>query len=89
MKILVPTYKRAGNVLIRKWLTDAILCVHEFEYMQYRDKEGGEIVVIPDELRGNMAKIRNFMLNYGFAQDENIMMMFMDSAIWKRANRSK
>jgi len=75
MIILVPSYKRAGEVLTRRWLHDAVLCVHEFEYMEYRDKEGGEIVTMPDNIRGNMARIRNWMLDYGFSKDDHVVMM--------------
>lgn len=75
MIILVPSYKRAGEVKTRKWLKNCVLCVHEFEAEAYREREGGEIAVIPDSLRGNMARVRNWMLDYGFARDPWVVMM--------------
>ena len=55
MKIYVPSYKRAGDVLTRKVIPDSILAIHEFEKDDYKEKEGGELLIIPDELRGNIA----------------------------------
>lgn len=75
MIFLVPSYKRAGAVEVRKWLKSCVLCVHEFEAGEYREKEGGEIAVIPDALRGNMARIRNWMLAFGYSQDERVVML--------------
>ena len=63
MKIFIPSYKRAGNVKTRKTLGCGILVIHEFEEKEYKNKEGGELLVIPDELRGNIAKVRNYILN--------------------------
>mgnify|MGYP006405088309 FL=1 len=63
MKIYVPSYKRAGDVLTRKVIPDSILAIHEFEKDDYKKKEGGELLIIPDDLRGNIAKVRNFILD--------------------------
>lgn len=79
MKILIPSYKRAGRVKVRKWLEEAVICCHEFEEVEYRDFEGGEIAVIPDHLRGNMANIRNWMLEYGYQTDHQLV--FMDDDV--------
>lgn len=74
MIILVPSYKRPGNVATRAIFPDSVLCVHEFEAEQYKEMSGGSIAVIPDDLRGNMAKVRNWMLRYGFEQDDEVIM---------------
>ncbi len=63
MRVISPSYKRAGSVEVRKWLPDTILAVHEFEADEYRDREGGAIVALPDSARGNMAKVRNAILD--------------------------
>ena len=63
MKIVVPSYKRAGNVLTRKVFPDSILAVHEFEADIYKDKNGGSILIIPDTLKGNIARVRNYILD--------------------------
>ena len=73
MKVFIPTYKRAGDVLTRKTLDGGILVCHEFEEKDYREKEGGEIMVVPDDLRGNIAKVRNFILEN--AGSDRIVMM--------------
>jgi len=75
MVILVPSYKRAGAVFIRKWLPSAVLCVHEFEAEDYKLMEAGKLAIIPDALRGNMSRVRNWMLEYGFERDEHVVMM--------------
>ena len=73
MKIYIPSYKRAGKVKTRKTLDGGILAIHEFEEKDYRNNEGGELLVIPDELRGNIAKVRNYILDN--TNDDEIVMM--------------
>ncbi len=73
MKIYVPSYKRAGDVLTRKVIPDSILAIHEFEEKDYKKNDGGELLVIPDELRGNIAKVRNYILDN--ANDDKIVMV--------------
>ena len=63
IKFYSPSYKRAGNIDVTKWL-DAVLCVHEFEEKEYRNFHDNELMVLPDSLRGNMAKVRNFILEH-------------------------
>jgi len=63
MLLVSPSYSRAGNVLTRKWLPEVVLAVNESQEDEYRDREGGEIMVIPDRYRGNMSKIRNHILD--------------------------
>ena len=62
MLIVSPSYKRAGKVQIREWLPDVTLAVHEFEAAEYKKKNGGNIMILPDSLKGNMAKVRQFIL---------------------------
>jgi len=47
--------------------------VHEFEERKYRDIEKGKIVVIPDNLQGNISKVRNWILDH--EKDPEIVMM--------------
>lgn len=68
-----PSYKRAGMVKTRKLFPDAVLVVNENERDEYLEKEGGEILAHPDNIRGNMSKVRNFILDK--AEDEEIIMM--------------
>lgn len=73
MKIFIPSYKRAGTVKTRLTLNGGVIVCHEFEYDEYMEKEGGEILAIPDELKGNIAKVRNWILDN--ANDDEIVMM--------------
>jgi len=73
IKIFSPSYKRANKPKITEWLRSVILAVHEFEAEEYRKFNDNELLVIPDPLRGNMAKIRNFILDSSDA-DTTVMM---------------
>ena len=73
MKIYIPSYKRAGKVKTRETLGTGILAVHEFEAEDYEMKEGGEMLILPDSLKGNIAKVRNFILDS--ANDDDVVMM--------------
>ena len=66
MKIIVnvPTYKRAGMIETFDLLPKANYWVHEFEVDNYRQAHKGiRIKVLPDGLRGNVASVRNHILN--------------------------
>lgn len=63
MLIVSPSYKRAGKVKVREWMPDIVLAVHEFEVDEYREKSGGDLLVLPDSARGNMARVRNAILD--------------------------
>ena len=73
MKIVIPSYKRSKDVPSRKTIPNSILAIHEFEEEEYRKEQGGELLVIPDSLRGNIAKVRNYILDN--IDDEKIVMM--------------
>lgn len=60
MKIIAPSYKRAKSVLTHKILPDVVYAVHEFEADEYR-YEGYDVLVLPDEERGNIARVRNWI----------------------------
>ena len=64
ISIITPSYKRANNVKARcVFGNNLIIACHEFEAEEYKKwNPDNKILVIPDELRGNMAKVRNFML---------------------------
>lgn len=65
ISIITPSYKRADNVKARAVFGDRlIIACHEFEADEYRKwNPDNKIMVIPDSERGNMAKVRNFMLS--------------------------
>jgi hypothetical protein len=62
MKIYSPSYKRAKGVKTHRILPDVIYCVHEFEAEEYI-KLGYNVEVMPDSIRGNIARVRNYILD--------------------------
>lgn len=80
-RIVCPSYRRAGQVLTRRLFPEAVLMVHTAEEDEYREKEGGEIVVLPDATRGNMAKVRNAMLDWAWSQTDVDQLVMLDDDI--------
>ena len=74
MKIITPSYKRAGDMkTVNIFGDDLIIAVHEFEIGEYqKEYPRNEFLQIPDSERGNMAKVRNFILN-SYVNEEIIM----------------
>ena len=62
MKIYAPSYKRHKGVKTHKIIKDIIYCVHEFEAEDYK-KLGYNIEVMPDSIKGNIARVRNYILD--------------------------
>jgi hypothetical protein len=62
MNIYAPSYKRAKGVKTHKIIKDVIYCVHEFEADDYK-KLGYNVEVMPDSIKGNIARVRNYMLD--------------------------
>ena len=70
MKILSPSYKRANDVLTHLWLPGVAYCVHSFEVEEYRAAlPGVKILEIPDDLRGSIARARNWCLDQAKGKD--------------------
>ncbi len=63
IKVFCPSYKRPGNVKVAGWIPEAVICVHEFEAAEYRKHHSNDLLILPDSLRGNMARVRNFILD--------------------------
>jgi len=62
VEFISPSYKRAGNTKTNLWCDDLIMAVHEFEAQGYIDA-GCNVRVLTDDCKGNMAKVRNEMLD--------------------------
>lgn len=71
MKIFAPSYKRVDGVKTHKLIPDIIYCVAEFEAQKYIDK-GYNVEVIPNEVQGNVARVRNYMLKH-FVKDKGLI----------------
>ena len=71
MNIYAPSYKRSEGVKTHKIIPDIIYCVHEFEAEKYREK-GYNIEVMPDDVGGNIARVRNYILK-NFVKDKGLV----------------
>lgn len=72
MKIIIPSYKRPNTCITPHYLKNAIVLVNESEEDLYREAIPNELMVMPDSLGGNMARVRNFILNN--ANDDVVML---------------
>ena len=63
ISIITPSYKRAGNVKAIELFQDKlIIACHEFEAEEYQKAyPENEIMVLPDNTRKNMGKVRNYI----------------------------
>jgi hypothetical protein len=62
MQIFSPSYKRSKTALTHNWFPDLTYVVHEFEIEEYK-RAGLKAIAAPDETRGNIARVRNWILN--------------------------
>jgi len=77
MLILAPSYKRADGLLTHRILPSTIYCVHSFEAEAYRDK-GVRVLELPDETRGNIARVRNWLVSWAIARGEDQILLLDD-----------
>jgi hypothetical protein len=65
MRIITPTYKRAGKIkAIELFKTELVIACHEFELSEYKKAyPDNEFMVLPDDIGGNMGKVRNYILH--------------------------
>ena len=71
MKIFAPSFKRANGVKTHNIIEDVIYCVHEFEAEEYKAL-GYNIEVMPDKVKGNIARVRNYILD-NFIKDKGLI----------------
>jgi len=71
MKIFSPSYKRSEGVKTHLLIPDVIYCVAENEKKDYL-KHGYNIETMPNEVNGNIARVRNYMLKH-FVKDKGII----------------
>ena len=71
VKIYAPSYKRADGVKTHRIIPNIIYCVGESEADQYIDK-GYNVKVMPNEVNGNIARVRNYIVN-NYIKDRGIM----------------
>ncbi len=76
MKIISPSYKRSKTCKTHLLIPELEYAVHEFEAEKYL-KEGLKVVVIPDKLKGNLSRVRNYikekhLKEFGYMVDDDI-----------------
>ncbi len=76
MRIISPSYKRAKTCKTHIIIPNIEYAVHEFEAQKYID-EGLNVVVLPDSLRGNLSRVRNYikknyLKDFGYMIDDDI-----------------
>ena len=86
MLIVSPSYKRADDVKIRNWFFDITLAVHEFEAEEYKEKQGGNLMILPDFTRGNMAKVRQYILDQAGKDEWVVMILRINRNYYKAAH---
>ena len=62
--VICPSYKRATGTHTQRLIPDAEFAVHEFEADEYQEA-GLNVLVVPDDLRGNIARVRNWIVEHG------------------------
>jgi hypothetical protein len=73
--VCVPSYKRP-QVETLKYVPDARVYVSEREADLYREANpGAEIITVPPRIQGNVARVRNWMLDHQLSQGKAVCMM--------------
>ena len=77
VEINIQSYKRAGNVTTLNFCPNANLWVHSFEIEEYKKEyPQAKIMELPDSTRGNLSKVKNFILDYW--KDSADAILFLD-----------
>lgn len=76
ISVNIQSYKRAGKVETLDIVPSANLWVHEFEVDEYKlAYPEAKIMVLPDDTRGNLPRVKNFILE---AQKNDRAVLFLD-----------
>ena len=90
MKVVIniPSYKRGKNLDSFKIFKKAFYWVHQFEVDDYlENNEGISIKVLPDSIRGNIARVRNYILEHTKEWDVSVQIDDDISKIGMYVNR--
>ena len=80
MRILAPSYKRADGLLTHKIIPDVTYCVHSFEVDEYR-AQGVNVLELPDSTKGNIPRVRNWLIDWAIEQGETEILLLDDDII--------
>jgi hypothetical protein len=73
--VVCPSYGRAGSVITRRWWPDLTLAVRESQAEEYAEREGGDLLLLPDAECQNLPDTRNWLLDTLFATYEWVLMV--------------
>lgn len=73
IRIFSPSYNRADLVKTQAYLPFVKYVIHEFDQESYKAK-GHDVIVCPDEIRGNIARVRNWILDQNKVADCVVML---------------
>lgn len=91
--IVIQSYRRAGAVDTLKIVPDATIFVHNFEIDEYRRAHPeATILGLPDETRGNLPRVKNWILDDVFKNQSADACLFLDDdmnhiAYWEQEKR--
>lgn len=73
ISINVPTYRRAGMCDTFRLLPSADFWIHKFEVEEYRKAYPKmRTMVLPDRIKGNVARVRNYILDKTVGDDVSV-----------------
>lgn len=82
VNVISPSYKRAEKVRTHTVVPGTRYAVHEFEAEKYAELYGADsVVVMPDEVQGNIARVRNWILANCLSDDAHLLMVD-DDMMW-------
>ena len=62
-EVYIPSWKRAKTMTTKRFMPWAVPVVDEKEADEYREIWGEPIMAIPSEVNGNIARVRNYILD--------------------------
>lgn len=78
ISINVQSYKRAGSVDTFKLDIPFNLWVHTFEFEDYKKLYGKAVKELPDETRGNLPKVKNYIMEHEFKNGADAVLLMDD-----------
>jgi hypothetical protein len=84
LSINIQSLKRANDIKTLRIFPEASVWVHEFEFDEYvKANPGAHILRLPDDLRGNLPGVKNWILNASFNGVFDDACLLLDDDIYK------
>jgi|TARA_B110000116_G_scaffold266119_1_gene276357 hypothetical protein len=78
--VIAPTYRRASSAITHKILPCVVYAAHGFEIEDYRQK-GHKVIALPDNTMGNIARVRNWLIEYALEKKQDRLLLVDDDLI--------